>query len=329
MYQGNDAIGGYFELELPHGREYHESALKLNSGRHCLEYILRLRGYSKIWIPYYTCRVVLEPIIKLGLEYDFYHINKNLEPLFCYESLCENDAFLYTNYFGLKNRQIKSLPTKYNIIVDNSMAFFASPLPTFDTFYSARKFFGVPDGAYLYTYDGSQLGVEIPDTISNQRFSHLLRRIEFGAEAGYADFKANDAAFSGQAIMRLSRITERILSSIDYEYIESRRFENFSFFNLHLGQYNLLSEDLCKAIDGVPLVYPFVVEKPGLREILISNRIYVAQYWPYLACEPGNGSMEQLLTEQLIALPIDHRITQNSLVTILTIVNDWINHNVG
>ena len=322
-------IGGYFELELPQVNQYHGQAINLNSGRHSLEYILRLRSYTKIWIPYYTCEVVLQPIKKLGIDYGFYHIDEMLEPIFDYDSLADNEAFLYTNYFGIKDHYIRSLPAKCNIIIDNSMAFFAKPIPGFDTFYSARKFFGVPDGAYLYTYEGSRLDMDLPQSTSYQRCAHLLKRIDLGAEQGYADFKANDAALSDQEIKTMSRLTERILSSIDYEYIESRRFENFSFFNLHLGQYNLLSEDLCKAIDGVPLVYPFVVEKPGLREILISNRIYVAQYWPYLACEPGNGSMEQLLTEQLIALPIDHRITQNSLVTILTIVNDWINHNVG
>jgi hypothetical protein len=49
------SIGGYFELELPEGNEYHPEAIALNSGRHCFEYILRLRNYQKVYIPYYTC----------------------------------------------------------------------------------------------------------------------------------------------------------------------------------------------------------------------------------------------------------------------------------
>ena len=50
-----EAIGGYFELELRKGKHYHENALRLNSARNAFEYILRVRNYKKIYIPYYTC----------------------------------------------------------------------------------------------------------------------------------------------------------------------------------------------------------------------------------------------------------------------------------
>ena len=48
-------IGGYFELELHKGGHYHPDALHLNTGRNCFEYILRAKGYKKVYIPYYTC----------------------------------------------------------------------------------------------------------------------------------------------------------------------------------------------------------------------------------------------------------------------------------
>ena len=62
-------IGGYFSLELPYGEEYHKNAIRLNTGRNCLEYILKTRGYRKVYIPYYICEVVLEPFKKLGVAY--------------------------------------------------------------------------------------------------------------------------------------------------------------------------------------------------------------------------------------------------------------------
>lgn len=273
-------IGGYFELELPQGSEYHSQAIKLNSGRHCLEYILRLRKYSKVWVPYYTCEVVLEPIKKLGLEYDFYHIDEKLDPLFDYESLPDNVAFLYTNYFGLKDQYIESLPAIRNIIIDNSMAFFSKPVPDFDTFYSARKFFGVPDGAYLYTYNNDTLEMDLPQATSYQRCAHLLKRIDLGAEQGYADFKANDALLSDQEIMIMSKLTKRILSSIDYKQVESKRLKNFSLYHQHLGRYNLLPSNILNVVKHGPLVYPLLTDKPSLREYLISKKVFVAQYWP-------------------------------------------------
>ena len=67
------------------------------------------------------------------------------------------------------------------LIVDNTQAFCFSDRGV-DTFYSARKFFGVPDGAYLYT--DKFLNVELEQDVSCQRCEHLLRRIDEGAERG-------------------------------------------------------------------------------------------------------------------------------------------------
>ena len=61
------AIGGYFELELPLHPELHAEAIALNSGRFCLEYLLRCRKYNKVYVPYFTCDTAVEPIIKLGI----------------------------------------------------------------------------------------------------------------------------------------------------------------------------------------------------------------------------------------------------------------------
>lgn len=40
-------IGGYFELELKKGTDYHSKALKLNTGRNAFEYILKVKGYKR------------------------------------------------------------------------------------------------------------------------------------------------------------------------------------------------------------------------------------------------------------------------------------------
>ena len=58
-------IGGYFEWEFPTNTETfpHSDGVLLNSGRHSLEYILKSLGViNRLWIPYYTCDVVLQPI---------------------------------------------------------------------------------------------------------------------------------------------------------------------------------------------------------------------------------------------------------------------------
>ena len=57
-------------MELRKGVHQHKDAIRLNTARNSFEYVLRARQYTKVYIPYYTCEVMLEPINKLGIEVD-------------------------------------------------------------------------------------------------------------------------------------------------------------------------------------------------------------------------------------------------------------------
>ena len=221
-----ESIGGYFSLELPQRAEYHKHALRLNTGRNSLEYVLRARGYKKVYVPYYTCEAVMEPIAKLGIPYEYYHIDIHLEILERF-TLKDGEALLYTNYYGLKQRYVEQLAEKVGsrLIVDNTQAFFAKPLPGIDTFYTCRKFFGVADGAYLYC--DAVLDEEIEQDYSCDRMAHLLKRIDLSAEEGYADFRKADDGLDNQPIRRMSKLTQRMMQSIDYEAAAKRRRENY------------------------------------------------------------------------------------------------------
>lgn len=63
----NNPIGGYFSFELNSIYEKYSNAVKLNAGRYALEYILRARKYKKVYIPYYICDSVMQPINELGV----------------------------------------------------------------------------------------------------------------------------------------------------------------------------------------------------------------------------------------------------------------------
>lgn len=81
-------IGGYFELELRKGEDYHKSAIRLNAGRNSFEYILSAKN-KKMYLPFFTCDVMLEPIQKLKLEHDYCHINEQMEAIFNFNNKCE------------------------------------------------------------------------------------------------------------------------------------------------------------------------------------------------------------------------------------------------
>jgi|SRR5665647_53003 len=301
-------IGGYFGLEINNGIEYHSNAIHLNTGRNCLEYILRAKQIKKIYVPYYTCDVILEPIKKLGIVYEFYSIDKNFNPIFSINTE-EDEAFLYTNYFGVKTKKVIELSFKIiNLIIDNSQAFFADPVPNIDTFYSARKFFGVPDGAYLYT--NTLLNEELNQDESYTRCAHLLKRIDLGASSGYADFTSNDKVLENLPILRMSKLTKSILTGIDYERIKNIRLHNFKFLHKSLSHLNELTID---SESESPMIYPFLLSGSNLKSYLIKNRIFVATYWPNVLKWIKPDSLERHLSKYLIPLPIDQRYDEEIL----------------
>lgn len=299
-----EPIGGYFSLELTQREEYHKDALRLNTGRNCLEYILRTRGYKKVYIPYYTCDVVLEPFHKLGVPFEYYHIDIHFEICDRF-TLKEGEALLYTNYYGLKQRYVEQLAATVGnrLIVDNTQAFYAKPIAGIDTFYTCRKFFGVPDGAYLYT--DKMLEVELEQDQSYERMLSLTKRIDLSPEAGYQDFRDTSKALVGQPIKWMSKLTQRMMLGIDYEAVAKRRTDNYQMLQDALGKENNLELPLEE--DAVPMVYPYLVPAEGLREKLIENKIFVARYWPSVLECTNKEDIDYLLASQMQPLPIDQR----------------------
>lgn len=304
-----EAIGGYFSLELPIIKEdwIHKNGIHLNSGRNALEYILRsISDIKCLWIPYYTCDVVLEPLKKLNISYSFYSVNKSLEFADDIE-LAANEYILVTNYFGIKDTYISELSTRYgeHLIIDNAQAFYAMPPDGVKTVYSPRKFVGVPDGGIAYMENGLDIN-DFEQDISYNRCSHLLKRLDIGAEAGYADFRENSQLMKNRAIKRMSNLTWNMLHSIDFKSVKRQRNENFKRLHEKLSDVNQLHIPDMDTF-ACPMVYPFFSFDLSLKKRLIENKIFVATYWPNVMewCKPTD--IEYQLANQIIALPIDHR----------------------
>lgn len=300
------SIGGYFELELIVGKEYHSDALRLNTGRNAFEYILRSKKYRKVYIPYYMCDVILEPIKALQLDYEFYKIKLDFTPSFDYSNIDDDEVFLYANYFGVCKKQVAQIAKVCkNLIVDNSQAFFSKPICGVDTFYSPRKFFGLPDGAYLYT--DKKIDLKLEQDVSFQRCEHLLGRIDSCAEDFYEKFKTNDQSLSNQQLKSMSNLTLRLLKSINYGSVKKKRQENFEYMNEKLKSFNELRIETTD--EDVPMVYPFLKNgNSKTKEVLHKNKIFTATYWPNVkGWLSKSNSYESYLVDNLISIPIDQR----------------------
>lgn len=318
------AIGGYFELaDYEEGRNFpHQEGIMLNTGRNALEYILRSIGDVKgIYLPYYTCEVVLEPLKKLSIPWSFYHVNANFEIVEDIEPK-EGEYIIANNYFGIKDNYIQRLSVKYgnHLIVDCAQALFAKPIAGVKSFYSFRKFVGVADGgvAYIGNTEGKVVEVYGKEcTVDHDK--HLFTRKHFGAEAGFAEYQQNETRLDNQPIRWMSDTTKRILDHINYDRVISKRRENFKFLHELLKERNFLQLPDLNSF-SCPMVYPFVTKtNRELRKELIGNKIFVAKYWPNVH-QLSNYETEYTLANRVVAIPCDQRYGKVEMNRILGLI---------
>lgn len=319
-----DAIGGYFELaDFEEGGVFpYLDGVLLNTGRNSLEYILRSIGSIKcVYLPFYTCNAVLEPIKKLHVPWSFYHINKSFEIVEEFNPK-EGEYIIANNYYGIKDAYIQKLAAKFGdqLIVDNAQAFFAKPLPGIKSFYSVRKFVGVADGGVAYLGNTPNNIVEINEIErTDDHDNHLHKRKQFGAEAGFADFQSNEKKLDNQPIRWMSLDTKKILSHIDFNRVITLRRANYKYLHGALSEHNQLVLPEWDTF-SCPMVYPFVHGTDrDLRKELIENKVFVAKYWPNVDCVE-DFEIEYGLVNGMIPIPCDQRYGVEEMKRIIDII---------
>lgn len=310
-------IGGYIELELKDGEQFHKNAVALNSGRNAIRYAIRAYNITRLHVPYYICPVIWDAINDENCKIVPYHIDENLLPAKDFEP---DDYILYVNYFGVCAAQVKKLTKKYpNLIVDNAMAFYM-PHYGIASAYSPRKFFGLPDGGFAIC--NRQLEENFQQDTSYHRFSHLIKRVDCGSNFAYADFNKNDESLNHEPIKFMSNLTYKMCANIDYQTAKEKRLNNYSFLAENLAHLNKLQITLDK--DDVPMYYPLIIENDNLRKNLVDNKIYIPQCWRNLNNICKENSYELYLHKYMFPLIIDQRYTSEDLKQIIKTVEETI-----
>lgn len=315
-------IGGYFELELPEpDLSKVPSGRLVNSGRHALEYIIRSSTdkIKCIWLPHYSCDVVLEPLVRCGVDFKYYHVNYSLE-IADDISLSDGEYIIVNNYFGIKDEYMSTVSAKYGdrLIIDNAQAFYCPLIGGTYSIYSPRKFFGLPDGGIASGVTGFKEDLHAGDSFN--RCSHLLKRIDTGASSGYQDFKTNSRQLKEEPLTAMSNLTRRMLGSIDFDRVRTKRRRNFKTLHAALAISNRLTLPDTDSF-ACPMVYPFLTDDADLRQRLIANKVFVATYWPDLLSQCNHDSTEYHLARNLLPLPIDQRYGEDEMKTIIKIIN--------
>lgn len=294
--------GGYIELDTYRLPMLHEGAAALNCGRNCLAYLIEARGIRKLLVPYLMCDSVFDLCKRYDVEMQFYHVDEKLRPL---DLTLAEDAWLYVmNFYGqLTQQEMADLKAAYGrVIIDNAQAYFEAPLSNTDTLYTCRKFFGVADGAFLYT--DAEAKREYPLDESFERMRFLLGRFERTASEFYSDNVANNELFDREPVKRMSRLTDNLLHGIDYGFVRQRRTDNFNIYHEALREINQLHLRTPEGAFAYPLLIP---NGAAVRKALQQQKIYIPTLWPNVVSDMPEDSLEYRYAGNILPLPCDQR----------------------
>jgi hypothetical protein len=308
-------IGGFFELELPQGgANYHSGAIGLSTGRACLGVFIEQMNPKKVFVPYYTCDATYHPFQLRNIPLEYYEINADLEPT-ALPVLKEGEYFLYTNYFGIKEDYTLELAKRYGtaLLVDNTHCYFYKGYEGIWSFTSARKHFGVPDGAYLYP--GKLIDVSYP-VFEGITILPYFNRLMGDQELGFKQYQVHEASLDCD-VYRISNYSDRMLAALDYEKIRKVRISNFDYLHQALKDSNRLGD----IRSGSPFCYPYWPLKGISPNNFHINRIFVPSYWKEIQNRRRPESeFSAQFSEQVVPLPVDHRYGKEEMDRIIEVI---------
>ena len=316
-------IGSFIELQFDKGHEYYkgDDVVRLNSGRSALVYAFMTLNCTKIYIPHYQCETVRNAFLRENIDISYYDITSSFEPKL--EKIEDNAAIIIVNYYGIFSVEIiKKYASKYkNVIIDNSQAFFSKPLDGCLNVYSARKFVGVPDGAYVVGCCGDNLYESLEQDYSSETSLFLLSRIEYGCEGQtYKNRSLNEKRIDNTGLRKMSKLTSTILDSINYEPIIKKRRENFEYASQIFDSINELN--VCNFYDEncVPMVYPLLISDETAMNRLIEGKHFQGRWWHYVLNEVKPDTFEFRMSKYMIPITIDQRYGTKELDYIYSLV---------
>jgi hypothetical protein len=316
------AIGGYQGLELPiFDENVARGLIKTNSARSAIKLVLSFSAVKKVWLPAYTCEAVLEAAKYVGVPIEFYKLDSNfeVEPSL---QLKDDELIVIVDYFGLCSESVKRSRSRFvhrQTIVDCSQSYFSEPDEALATIYSPRKFFGLPDGGLLHSNDTQIKQPEQRDESSESRMGHLISRLTSSPEAAYQQYLEAEQAISKLPVRGMSRLTECLLQSVDYQRVRTIRTRNAQYLHERLGQYNRLNLNIDETV--APLCYPLLPSvKAASKADLIRERVFLPTYWPEVLNRVDEGSFEWNLVTNGLFLPCDQRYNEDDMDRLISLL---------
>lgn len=238
--------------------------VKLNLGRNCIRYLIKLYGIKKLWVPYYCCESVWRAVRQENCRLKFYHIGNDFLPT---ENFQKDDFILYINYFGLCEDNCRYLAQKYkNLIVDNTQGFYSDSYGL-ASFNSLRKFFKVFNGAYLYAEEFLNANFEQ----DNLDYKPVL------LHENYDDFVKNENLLDKQDLKYMNCTVENKIQTVNFENDKNQRLYLYNQYDRIFGKYNQINLKITG--NNIPFCYPFSCANEEITEKLQKANLTLLRLW--------------------------------------------------
>lgn len=318
-------IGGFFDLELPSSAiGPHPGAVALTTGRACMAFWLREVRPARCYVPFYCCNALFDPLIKNGIPFEFYAIDEQLHPIGLPEQPGSNEWLVWTNFFGILGNRVEHLAENWGgrVLIDNTHAFFDAHEAGLWSFTSARKYFGVADGAYCYRPDGDFTPPHVERFVPTSAH-HLVARYTKSAKAAFGLYQAAEAALDS-SLLRISTFSERIMAGVDTDLVKAVRTRNLNILVERLAEYNTFGP-ASFVQSKAAFCYPFLPRKAIPRSELYAQNLFIPTLWPDVIQREGEGfDYERRLSRDLLPLPIDHRYKPEDMGRLATTLLEYI-----
>lgn len=323
-------IGGEFEIDLSTQRQdfvEQPDTYYYASGRAALYQIVKSLNVKRVWLPDYLCISVVDAVKKAGVDYVFYELDDNLEPILNTLNPSEFDAILLINYFGLMDLSV--IETKlsetfpYTVLLeDDVQAYFE--FNKCDNRYidyrftSLRKTFAVPDGGLVYTKHKMPVAVE-QNSFSPYKFDAAMmkarRQKESIDDSKYlALFAKGEELIDDNYDSVMSLDSRMLFAGVDADLISRKRKENAAYILKGLKELGIKTI-LPVPQDKTPLFIPIYLENRNeVRNRMFANEIYCPIHWPLGGLRLKKGSE---MAEHELSLIVDQRYETNDIEKIL------------
>ena len=326
-----------------------EYKIYLDTGRSSLRLILDSLNIEEktVLLPYYICKVVVEPFIERNYNIYYYDIKEDFsideENMFKLIKEVNPSIILINSYFGkeqLTEIRKKLKLQKLYVIEDITHTLLNDNLDTNTSDFiigSIRKWCAIPDGGVLKNNSSIKINFsnknEHTEYVTTQVEASLLKdeyinNLDKNIKEKYMNLflDSKKTLDTDNQIYNMSSITKTLINTYNFEEIKSIRRENYNYLYNNLLSSKFIEIPLGKLDkDTTPLYFPIYISKnrKEFQKYMSSLEMYLPIIWPKDEQLPENNYTANKIYEKIICIPCDQRYNLNDMKRIVDAIKTY------